>query len=71
MPTERAFHRFYQTKMLVDVPKEVVADQVVGAVIGNRRHVRIPKRQAWNAMLAEAPRRLVELMLTGVPHQAE
>ena len=71
MPTERSFHRFYQTKMLVDVPKEVVADQVIGAVIGNRRHVRIPKRQAWNAMLAEAPRRLVELMLTGVPHQAE
>jgi short-subunit dehydrogenase len=68
-PTERSFHRFYQIKMLVDVPREVVADQVVGAIANNRRHVRIPKRQAWNAMLAEAPRRLVEVMLTGVKHQ--
>jgi short-subunit dehydrogenase len=70
-PTERSFHRFYLTRMLVDVPKEVVADRVVDAVIHNRRHVRIPKRQAWNAMLTEAPRRLVELLLVGVPHQAE
>ena len=70
-PTERSFHRFYQIKMLVDVPREVVADQVVDAITHNRRHVRIPKRQAWNAMLTEAPRRLVEVMLTGVPHQVE
>ncbi|HWW53138.1 MAG TPA: SDR family oxidoreductase [Acidimicrobiales bacterium] len=70
-PTERSFHRFYQIKMLVDVPKEVVADQVVDAVTRNRRHVRIPKRQAWNAMLTEAPRRIVELALTGVKHQAD
>jgi short-subunit dehydrogenase len=70
-PTERSFHRFYQLKLLVDVSRDVVAEQAVAAVIHNRRHVRVPKRQAWNAMLAEAPRRLVELALTGVPHQAD
>jgi short-subunit dehydrogenase len=68
-PTERSFHRFYQMRMLVDVSREIVADQVVDAITRNKRHVRIPKRQAWNAMLTEAPRRIVELSLIGVPHQ--
>jgi hypothetical protein len=56
-------------RMLVDVSREIVADQVVDAITRNKRHVRIPKRQAWNAMLTEAPRRIVELALIGVPHQ--
>jgi len=70
-PTERSFHRFYQLKLLVDVSRDIVAEQVVDAIVHNRRHVRIPKRQAWNAMLTEAPRRLVEIALTGVRHQAD
>ena len=70
-PTERSFHRFYQLKLLVDVSKEIVAGEVADAITHNRRHVRIPKRQAWNAMLTEAPRRMIELALTGVPHQAD
>jgi hypothetical protein len=53
----------------VDYPPESVAEAVVDAVIRNRRHVRLPRRIAGMAALAEAPRRAVELLLTGVPHQ--
>jgi short-subunit dehydrogenase len=68
-PTEASFQRFYKIRLLVDIPREKVADDVVDAVVHDRRHVRLPKRAAFNALLAEAPRRLVEVLLTGVPHQ--
>jgi hypothetical protein len=42
---------------------------VLDAVLKNRKHVRYPKRAAAFALLAEAPRRTVELLLAGVPHQ--
>ena len=69
LPTQASFQRFYQLQILADVPRDTVANAVVDAIQKNRRHVRLPKRAAINAMLAEAPRRFVELMLTGVPHQ--
>ena len=69
-PTEASFRRFYQIKLLVDIPVTQVADAIVDAIVHNRRHVRFPKRAAFNAMLTEAPRRIVEVLLTGVPHQA-
>lgn len=69
-PTQASFQRFYQLQILVDVPRDIVANAVVDAILRDRRHVRLPKRAAINAMLAETPRRFVELMLTGVPHQA-
>ena len=65
-PTEDSFNRFYRLHLLVDVSRERVADNVVRAVQKNRRHVRIPKRAIIFPMLAEAPRRTVELFLTGV-----
>jgi short-subunit dehydrogenase len=68
-PTRRSFERFYQIKLLVDVPREVVADSVIDAVKHNRRHVRLPRRAALNPIMTEVPRRFVELVLTGVPHQ--
>jgi uncharacterized protein len=70
-PTAKSFRRFYQMRLLVDVPREKVADEVVEAVQKGRRHVRIPKRAALFPMLSEAPRRTTELLLTGVPHQAK
>jgi uncharacterized protein len=70
-PTAAAFRRFYRIGLMVDVPREKVADQVVKAVRKGRRHVRIPKRMAAQAMLVEAPRRAAELMLSGVPHQVK
>ncbi len=70
-PTSRAFRRFYRMQLLVDVPREKVASNVLEAVQRGRRHVRIPKRAVGFALLAEAPRRVVELLLTGLPHQGQ
>jgi NAD(P)-dependent dehydrogenase (short-subunit alcohol dehydrogenase family) len=70
-PTAKSFRRFYQMRLLVDVPREKVADEVVEAVQKGRRHVRIPKRAALFPMLSEAPRRITEVMLSGVPHQVK
>lgn len=69
-PTAKSFRRFYRMRLTVDVPREKVAEEVVKAVQKGRRHVRLPKRSAAYPMLVEAPRRITELMLTGVPHQA-
>jgi uncharacterized protein len=70
-PTFDSFARFYRTQFLVDVPRETVAEHVVSAVMKNRNHVRLPKRAVVFPMLAEAPRRIGELLLVGVPHQAK
>jgi uncharacterized protein len=70
-PTDESFGRFYRTRLLVQVPREKVASDVVEAVRKGRRHVRIPKRAVLFPLLSEAPRRTIELLLTGVPHQAK
>ncbi len=70
-PTAQSFRRFYQTRLMVDVPRTKVADKVVKAVYKGRRHVRLPKRTALFLMLSEAPRRVTELMLVGVPHRVD
>ncbi|MBV9256209.1 MAG: SDR family oxidoreductase [Actinobacteria bacterium] len=69
LPTSRSFRRFYRMQLLVDIPREKVADAVLEAVRKERKHVRFPKRAALFALLAESPRRTVELMLAGVPHR--
>jgi len=69
-PTKRSFDRVYRLRLTVDVPRETVAAKVVESVRKNRRHLRLPKRTAAFPLLSEAPRRLTELMLTGIPHQA-
>jgi NAD(P)-dependent dehydrogenase (short-subunit alcohol dehydrogenase family) len=65
-PTADSFRRLYRLQLLTDVSKETVADDVVEAVEQGRRHVRHPKRAIAFALLAEAPRRTVEILLTGV-----
>ncbi|MDT5340857.1 MAG: hypothetical protein QOE52_41 [Mycobacterium sp.] len=70
-PTAKAFQRAYRLGSAVDTPREKVAQEVVKAVLKNRRHVRLPRRSAPFAMLVEVPRRGTEIMLTGLPHQAE
>ena len=70
-PTAKSFRRFYRTRIMVDFPREKVADEVVSAVQKGRRHVRLPKRAVLAPLLSEAPRRSMELLLTGVPHQAK
>jgi short-subunit dehydrogenase len=65
-PTADSFRRFYRLQLLVDVSKEAVAADVVAAVEKGRRHVRHPKRAVLFPALAEAPRRMAELLLAGV-----
>lgn len=70
-PTAEAFRRAYRLGFACDTPRETVARAVVRAVRKGRRHVRLPKRAVPFAMLVEAPRRLNEMMLVGVAHQAK
>jgi short-subunit dehydrogenase len=70
-PTAEAFQRFYQMRLMVDVPREKVANKVVEAVQKGRRYVRVPKRAALFPILNEAPRRITEVMLTGVRHRVK
>jgi short-subunit dehydrogenase len=67
-PTSRSFRRFYRMQLLVDIPREKVAAAVLDAVQRDKRHVRFPKRALAFPLLTEAPRRMVELLLTGVQH---
>ena len=68
-PTKRSFDRAAQLRLSVEVPRDMVADKVVAAVRKDRKHVRLPKRTAGFPALVEVPRRITELILTGVPHQ--
>jgi short-subunit dehydrogenase len=70
-PAKRAFERTYKLHLLADVPRQKVAAAVVDAVRRDRRHVRLPKRAILFPMLGEAPRRIVEVLLTGVRHQED
>ena len=70
-PTAKSFERAYRLRAGVKVPRERVAEEVVKAVQKERRHVRVPKRTALFPLIAEAPRRFTEIMLTGIPHQSK
>jgi short-subunit dehydrogenase len=65
-PTRASFERFYQLRLLADVSPDHVARDVAAAVERGRRHVRHPKRALAFPLLAEMPRRTVEVLLTGV-----
>jgi short-subunit dehydrogenase len=70
-PARASFRRFYRLRLLVDVDRETVVRDVVAAVRTGHRHVRHPKRAIGFALLAEAPRRMVEVLLTGVRHRPD
>lgn len=69
LPIQRSYRRFYQLQLFVNTDRDEVARQVVTAVQQGRRHVRLPRRTLALALLTEAPRRTVEWLLAGVPHQ--
>lgn len=69
-PTRDSFDRGYMLRLIVDIPREQVADAIVAAVEKGRTHVRLPKRALAFPLLAEAPRRISDVLLTGVKHQA-
>ncbi len=66
-PTAAAFRRFYRLGLLADTSLERVCRSSVAAVASGRRHVRYPRRARAFAVLAETPRRMAEIILSGVP----
>jgi short-subunit dehydrogenase len=67
----KAADRFYKLHTLTDVPIQTLTTEVVDAVRRGRRHVRLPRRLAPLSLLGEAPRRSVEMLLTGVRWQED
>jgi len=65
-PTNRALARLTKLGLVVDLDMGEVADALVTAVERDRRHVRLPHRDALFPLLTEAPRRMTEWLLTGV-----
>lgn len=65
-PLARALGRYEKLRLLVDVEPDDLADAIVTAVRRNRRHVRLPKRALAYPLLTEGPRRLHEVLMTGV-----
>jgi uncharacterized protein len=70
-PTARSFERTYRLRLAIKVAPDKVAQEVVKAVQKDRRHVRVPKRMAAFPAWVEVPRRMAEITLTGIPHQAK
>ncbi len=68
-PTEASFRRFYRLLLLADADVVKVAQKTVRAVETGRRSVRMPARAFLFPMLTNAPRRLVEMFLVGVPRR--
>lgn len=68
-PTLRALTRLERLHLAVDLHMDAVADALVDAIERDRRHVRLPRRDALFPLLSEAPRRMTEWLLTGVSAQ--
>jgi len=65
-PTQRALARLARLHLSVDLDMRTVVDALVDAIERERRHVRLPKRDALFPLLTEAPRRMTEWLLAGV-----
>jgi short-subunit dehydrogenase len=70
-PTRDSFARAYRLGLIVDVPRERVADEVVRAVEQDHMHVRLPKRAVGFPLLTQLPREVTRLGLTGIRHREE
>jgi short-subunit dehydrogenase len=69
-PTQRAIRRFRHLGLLTEENPDQVASAIVRAVQRGKRHVRFPKRALLYYLSAEMPRRLTEVLLTGVDHRS-
>ena len=67
-PTARSVRRLERFGLSPELDPAVVAAAMVQAIASGRRHVRLPRRQAPLSMLAEAPRRLGEIITLGLPN---
>jgi short-subunit dehydrogenase len=64
-PVRRGFDRLRRLGMLRDLESGEVAEAVVDAVRRDRSHVRLPRRAALTAAMAEAPQGIVGALLPG------
>jgi short-subunit dehydrogenase len=64
-PVRRGFDRLRRLGILRNLEPGEVAEAVVDAVRRDRSHVRLPRRTAFMAALAEAPQRTVDAILHG------
>lgn len=70
-PTRRAVQRLGRVRVSYDLPIERVVRAIADAIEDERRHVRLPRRNAIFPMFVEAPRRITEWLLAGVDHQQD
>lgn len=70
-PAKRAVGRFETLRLSYDLPVDRVVSETVEAIRRDRRHVRLPRRAASFPMMVELPRRLGEILLTGVDHHTD
>jgi short-subunit dehydrogenase len=64
--TERALTRLRTLHLSVDLDMDHLVSSLVDALEHERRHVRLPRRNAMFPIMSEAPRRITELLLAGV-----
>jgi len=69
--TTGLLRRYSRAGLLTKDDPAVLADRIASAVERDARHVRTPRRAVLLNLLSEAPRRMTELLLTGVPFPAE
>jgi short-subunit dehydrogenase len=68
-PTERALSRLARLHVSIELDMDSVVEALVDGIERQRRHVRLPRRNAAFPILTEAPRRITELLLSGVRAQ--
>lgn len=66
-PTQASFRRLHTLGLLAGTDVQEVARRIVCAVETGKRSVDMPARTVLFPMLANAPRRMVEVLLAGVP----
>ena len=69
--TDRALARLAMLGLAVELDMDSVVAALVDGLERDRRHVRLPRRSAIFPILTETPRRITELLLTGVRAQDE
>ena len=60
-------HRLRSLQLIPTKSPELLARRSIAAIKADHRHVRVPRRLASNHWLREAPTRLTETLLSGVP----
>lgn len=64
---EPMLKRLRRLQMLPTKSPEMLAKRSIAAVEADRRHVRVPRRLASNHWLREAPTRMTEFLIAGIP----